>query len=59
VFKSYVIEYGYYVTAGIVASVIQTWLGLNSWQFWCVAIAAIAYYVSLPTIHKLAWGKDV
>jgi hypothetical protein len=58
VFKSYVIEYGYYVIAGIVAGIVQTLLGLNSWQFWVPAILGIAYYLSLRYVHHLAWGKE-
>lgn len=57
-FKSYVIEYGYYVTAGVVASIVQSWLGINVWQFWVPAILGIAYYVSLRYVHHLAWGDD-
>jgi hypothetical protein len=58
-FKSYVIEYGYYVIAGIAASIIQHSLGISAWQFWTVFFIAIAYYVSLRYVHHLAWGKDV
>ena len=57
-FKSYTIEYGYYVLAGVLASVIQHWLDLTVFQFWTVAFLAVAYFISVPSIHKLAWGKD-
>lgn len=57
-FKSYVIEYGYYVIAGVVASIVQHSLDLTVWQFWVPAILGIAYYVSLRYVHLLAWGKD-
>ena len=57
-FKSYVIEYGYYVIAGVVASIVQHSLGISILQFWVPAILGIAYYLSLRYVHHLAWGKD-
>lgn len=56
--KSYVIEYGSYILAGMLASIMQHWLELSVFQFWAVAFASMAYYASLPYIRHISWGKD-
>ena len=58
VFKGLVIEYGYYVIAGVVASIIQHSLGLSLFQFWTIVFVAIGYYLSLQYVHHLAWGEE-
>ena len=59
VFKGYVIQYGYYVIAGVLASVVQNSLDISALQFWIPVALGVLYYISVPYIHKLAWGKEV
>jgi len=57
-FKSVVIEWGYYLIIGIISGILEQYLNVSIWTFWVIAIFGMLYHVSLPLVRALAWGNE-
>lgn len=56
-FKSYAIEYGSYVLAGLLISAIQRYANVDILTAWIFIIIGMLYSsIILPVIKHVAWG---